>query len=386
VTATLDHPPVAAPAPADEPATPAADELALHAHGVTVRFGGLTAVDDVAVDIHPGEIVGLIGGNGAGKTTFMNVVSGYVTPEPGAVLQVHGRDLVGLPPEYRPYVGVGRSYQAATLFPGLSVSETLLVAVERHQPTPLLGAILGTGRARRIERAKRERVAELVETCGLQPYAERLVRELSTGTRRVVDLACILAQRPGLLLLDEPTGGLAQRETEAFAPLIRKVQRDLGCAVMVIEHDMVMIGELCDRVYAMETGRVIAAGTPDEVRNDPSVIASYLGTDETAIARSGAVATPAPRPERADRRVGVAERADRADRRVGVAERAQRAEPRVARRRAPLQAPPPLEGCTREELLGIAGELGVAGRHRMRKAELVDAIVEQRLAAGRGPR
>jgi len=345
----LAEPPVA-PAPVPPPtADPAAVAVAvspvLHARGVTVRFGGLTAVDDVAIDIHPGEIVGLIGGNGAGKTTFMNVVSGYVTPEPGAVIQVAGQDLTGLAPEHRPYLGVGRSYQAATLFPGLTVVETLLVAVERHQPTPLLGAILGTGRARRVEREKRERVEALVESCGLQPYAERLVRELSTGTRRVVDLACILAQRPELLLLDEPTGGLAQRETEAFAPLIKRVQRDLGCAVMVIEHDMVMIGELCDRVYAMETGRVIASGTPAEVRNDPTVIASYLGTDETTIARSGAIAEPVPA--------------------------------------APAPAAPGGRGLTRAQLLEEAGAAGVTGRHRMRKDELVAALTAHRLGAGR---
>jgi ABC-type branched-subunit amino acid transport system ATPase component len=348
VTGTLQ--PAPAPPVAEPPST---EHLALHAHGVTVRFGGLTAVDDVAIDIHPGEIVGLIGGNGAGKTTFMNVVSGYVEPEPGAVIQVRGRDVIGLPPEYRPYVDVGRSYQAATLFPGLTVTETLLVAVERHQPTPLLGAILGTGRARRVEREKRARVEELIEACGLQPYAESLVRELSTGTRRVVDLACILAQRPTLLLLDEPTGGLAQRETEAFAPLIKRVQLDLDCAVMVIEHDMVMIGELCDRVYAMETGQVIATGTPAEVRSDPRVIASYLGTDETTIARSGAMA-PTP--------------SDPSD-------------PAPRRRREPLQAPPALAGRTRAELLTMAGEAGITGRHRLRKDELVDALVEHRMRA-----
>ncbi|MFP5320871.1 MAG: ATP-binding cassette domain-containing protein [Acidimicrobiia bacterium] len=349
MTATLERAPV-----------PATAHLALHARDVTVRFGGLTAVDGVAIDIRAEEVVGLIGGNGAGKTTFMNVVSGYVDPEPGAVIEVAGRSVVGLAPEYRPYVDVGRSYQAATLFPGLTVTETLLVAVERHEPTPLLGAILGTGRARRIERAKRERVAELVESCGLQPYAERLVRELSTGTRRVVDLACILAQRPRLLLLDEPTGGLAQRETEAFAPLIKQVQRDLGCAVMVIEHDMVMIGELCDRVYAMESGQVIASGTADEVRNDPRVIASYLGTDETAIARSGRTAPSPPAPPAAPVRRG---------------------------RRTPLQAAPALSAMRRDQLVEIAGEAGIRGRHRMRKDELVDAIVAHRVtASGRAVR
>lgn len=368
MTATLEPPVREVVAPPDAPAPDATDELALHARSVTVRFGGLTAVDDVAIDIAQHEIVGLIGGNGAGKTTFMNVVSGYVEPEAGAVLQVRGRDLVGLSPEYRPYVDVGRSYQAATLFPGLTVTETLLVAVERHHPTPLLGAIIGSGRARRIEREKRERVASLVETCGLGAYADRLIRELSTGTRRVVDLACILAQQPRLLLLDEPTGGLAQRETEAFAPLIKRVQRELECAVMVIEHDMVMIGELCDRVYAMETGRVIAAGTPAEVRNDPHVIASYLGTDETAIARSGSMA-PEPIPEPT----------------VAPAPAPSPAPARTARR-TPLQAPPSLAGMSRVQLLEVAAEADIVGRHRMRKDQLVEAIIGHRITPGQAGR
>jgi ABC-type branched-subunit amino acid transport system ATPase component len=327
--------------------------LPLHSSGVTVAFGGLVAVDDVAIDIRPDEIVGLIGGNGAGKTTFMNVVSGYVEPRPGATITAFGEDLLGLAPEHRPYRGVGRSYQAATLFPGLTVCETLLVAVERHSPTPLLGAIVGSTRSRRIERDKREQVDALVEVCGLGAYADKLVRELSTGTRRVVDIACILAQRPGLLLLDEPTGGLAQRETEAFAPLIKRLQRELGCAVMVIEHDMVMIGELCDRVYAMETGRVIAEGPPDAVRNDPRVISSYLGTDESAIARSGTWSGTGP------------------------------AKP--VRRREPLRAGPDLEALDKAALLARARAVDLHGRSRMSRAQLIEALVRHEVAlAGRG--
>jgi ABC-type branched-subunit amino acid transport system ATPase component len=190
----------------------------------------------------------------------------------------------------RPVLDVGRSYQSARLFPGLTVTESLLVAVERHNPTNVLSAVLGLSSARVAEAAKRERVDELIAATGLGVYREKLVGELSTGTRRVVDLASILAQQPKLLLLDEPTAGLAQRETEAFGPLIGRVKEQLGCAVLIIEHDMVLIGELCDRVYALESGRVIAEGPPDVVRNDPKVVASYLGTDEAAINRSGAIA------------------------------------------------------------------------------------------------
>jgi ABC-type branched-subunit amino acid transport system ATPase component len=271
--------------------------IALEASGVTVQFGGLRALSDVEVKVGADEIVGLIGGNGAGKTTFMDCVSGYVQPEAGASILAFGEQLVGLPPEMRPFLDVGRSYQSARLFPGLTVTESLLVAVERHNPTNVLSAVLGLSSARAAEAAKRARVDELIAATGLGVYREKLVGELSTGTRRVVDLASILAQQPKLLLLDEPTAGLAQRETEAFGPLIGRVKEQLGCAVLIIEHDMVLIGELCDRVYALESGRVIAEGTPDVVRNDPKVVASYLGTDEAAINRSGAI-TPKRRARR----------------------------------------------------------------------------------------
>ncbi|MGH2684872.1 MAG: ABC transporter ATP-binding protein, partial [Actinomycetota bacterium] len=244
-----------------------------------------------------GEVVGLIGGNGAGKTTFMDCVSGYVQPEPDSSIAAFGHELVGLAPEMRPYFDVGRSYQHARLFPGLTVTETLLVAFERHQPTGVLSALLGLAAASRAERSKRDQVEELLVTMGLTTYRDNLVRELSTGTRRVLDIASILAQRPRLLLLDEPTAGLAQRETEAFGPLIRRVRDQLGCSVLIIEHDIVLISSLCDRVYALESGTVIASGPPDVVRSDPRVIASYLGTDEAAIARSGTFAS-APRRRR----------------------------------------------------------------------------------------
>ena len=280
---------------------------ALVARDVSVTFGGLQALKGVDVTVEPDEIVGLIGGNGAGKTTFMDCVSGYVQPNEGGSIVAFGEELVGLPPELRPYLQVGRSYQSARLFPGLTVTETLLVAVERHEPSGVLASMLGFASAHRAEQAKRALVDQLIESTGLQTYAEKLVGELSTGTRRVVDLASILAQRPKLLLLDEPTAGLAQRETEAFGPLIKRVQQQLGCAVLIIEHDIVLMGSLCDRLYALEAGAVLASGPTDDVLHDPRVIASYLGTDETAIRRSGALQPQARRPRRsAPLRAGAA--------------------------------------------------------------------------------
>ena len=270
----------------------ASDVMPLVVRDVSVRFGGLQALSDVSVTVGPDEIVGLIGSNGAGKTTLMECISGFVRPEAGSSITAFGVELVGLAPELRPYGHVGRSFQDARLFPGLTVEETLLVAVERHIPTRVLSAILQLPSARRSERAKRVWVDELIETTGLSAYREKLIGELSTGTRRVCDLAMILASQPKLLLLDEPTAGLAQRETEAFGPLMRRVQSQLGCAILIIEHDMPLIMSLSDRVYAMEAGRVIAAGDPATVRSDPRVIASYLGTDEAAIARSGTFVGP----------------------------------------------------------------------------------------------
>ena len=264
------------------------DEQPLVVRDVSVRFGGLQALAGIELRVGPGEIVGLIGSNGAGKTTLVDCISGFVRPEQGSSITAFGTELVGLAPELRPYARVARSFQDAKLFPGLTVEEALLVTMERHIPTRVLSAIVGTSLARRQERAKRTWAGELIETTGLEAYREKLVGELSTGTRRVCDLASILAAQPGLLLLDEPTAGLAQRETEAFAPLMRRVQAQVGCAILIIEHDMPLICELSDRVYALEAGRVIAEGDPDTVRSDPHVVASYLGTDAAAIARSGA--------------------------------------------------------------------------------------------------
>jgi ABC-type branched-subunit amino acid transport system ATPase component len=262
------------------------EEVPLVAEDVRVSFGGVHALRGVSLRVQPGEIVGLIGGNGAGKTTFMDCVSGYV--EASGTVRAFGQDITGMAPELRPYVGIVRSFQDARLYPGLSVTESLLVAAERRKPTPLFGSLLGLG-VRAIEAEKRALVDEVVETLGLAPYQEKMVRELSTGTRRVVDIATVVVQEPRLVLLDEPTSGLAQRETEAFGPLVRWLRERLDCSVLLIEHDMPLITSVADRLYAFETGAVIAEGPPAAVIADERVIASYLGVDETAIRRSGTV-------------------------------------------------------------------------------------------------
>jgi ABC-type branched-subunit amino acid transport system ATPase component/ABC-type branched-subunit amino acid transport system permease subunit len=261
---------------------------ALRTDGVTVRFGGRVAVAGVDLTVGPGEVVGLIGTNGAGKSTFMNAVGGFVPCE--GRIEVLGRDVGSSSPARRAALGLGRTFQGADLFPDLTVRETLAVALEARGRTTLPATLLGLPRARRAERARRQEAEELVAFFGLGGFGDRFVSELSTGTRRIVELACLLALDARLLCLDEPTAGVAQRETEAFAPLVMRIREELGAALLVIEHDMPFIMGISDRVYCLEAGAVIAEGAPEDVRRDPQVIASYLGTDERAIRRSGAIA------------------------------------------------------------------------------------------------
>jgi ABC-type branched-subunit amino acid transport system ATPase component/ABC-type branched-subunit amino acid transport system permease subunit len=262
---------------------------------VSVSFGGVAALDRAQLVVEPGEIVGLIGPNGAGKTTLMNVISGVVTPVGGSV-QVFGHEVVDLPPEARAGYGLARSFQDASLFAGLTVIETIQVAIARDRKTGFLPALLAAPWVRAFDRETREKAEEVVSSFGLEPWADAMASELSTGTRRICELAAQVAGRPRLLLLDEPTAGVAQRDAEEFGPLIRRIRDDLDCAILVIEHDMPLLMGLCDRVYAMEAGRIIAEGTPQQIRDDPAVIASYLGTDAAAIGRSND--RPGTRPRR----------------------------------------------------------------------------------------
>ena len=257
---------------------------ALAVRDVSVTFGGLRAVDRVSIVAHPGEVVGLIGANGAGKSTLMNAIGGF-TPAEG-IVEILGNDVSGRSASTRARVGLGRTFQAARLFPELTVRETIQVALEARGRTHLLSTALFLPSASRSERAMASDASDLIDFLGLGRYADGFVAELSTGTRRIVELASLLALDAQVLCLDEPTAGVAQRETEAFGPLLKQIQQELHATMIVIEHDMPMIMALSDRVYCLEAGQVIAEGPPDEVRNDPRVVASYLGTDTRAIDRS----------------------------------------------------------------------------------------------------
>ncbi len=251
----------------------------LRTRALSVSFGGNQAVRAVDFEVHSGELVGLIGTNGAGKSTLMNAVSGFV-PASGRI-EILGTEVSELSAHQRHRRGLGRTFQSARLYPDLTVSETLMVALEARRRSLLVPSLLGIPPSLAAERQKRAEAAELADYLGLGDFAGYFISELSTGTRRVVELGCMLASGARVLMLDEPTGGLSQRETEEFGPRIRQVQSELQAAVVVIEHDVPLVMSISDRMYCLEAGEVISMGTPAELRRDPAVIASYLGSDDT---------------------------------------------------------------------------------------------------------
>jgi branched-chain amino acid transport system ATP-binding protein len=280
----------------DEPGTdtiaarPGADREAepiLSVRDLSVSFGGIRAVDGTSFDIWPGEIVGVIGPNGAGKTTVFDLVSGF-TPVDRGTITLNGRNITNLSASARAESGLGRSFQDARLFPELTVEETLGIAQERFVGSrSVFVAALHLPMAADSEQHVALRTDELIDLMGLGEYRHAFVRELSTGTRRVVDLACLVAHRPAVILLDEPTSGIAQREVEALAPVVRRLRDEMGASLVIVEHDIPFVSDVSDRLLALEQGRVIVTGTPTDVLEHPDVIESYLGTSGAAIARSG---------------------------------------------------------------------------------------------------
>ncbi len=267
----------------------ASDGFALEVVEVRVRFGGIQAVGGVSLAAAPGEIVGIIGPNGAGKTTLFDLISGFTRADAGRVV-LGGVELTGRSPDQRARLGLGRSFQDARLFPALTVEETIAVALDRWVSVrDPLNPALHLPAAFDSEQAVAQRVAELVELLNLGSFRTKFVHELSTGSRRVVDLACVVAHHPSVVLLDEPSSGIAQRESEALAPLLLRLRAELGATLIVIEHDMPLVTSVADRLIALDQGLVVADGAPDAVLHDPVVVSSYLGDNAAVIARSGTV-------------------------------------------------------------------------------------------------
>jgi branched-chain amino acid transport system ATP-binding protein len=234
-------------------------------------------------------VLGIIGPNGSGKTTLFEILSGFVAPDAGTI-HYEGVDITGLGPEARARRKLVRRFQDARLFPTLTVFETLLVALERRlEVHSTVFHAFGFPRARAAERRLRLRAERLIDLLELGSYRDKFVKDLSTGLRRVVDLACVLATEPKLLLLDEPSSGIAQAEAESLAPLLRRVRRETGCSILIIEHDMPLISSVSDELVVLERGAVLTRGLPEAVLNDDRVIEAYLGTSEAAVRRSGLV-------------------------------------------------------------------------------------------------
>jgi ABC-type branched-subunit amino acid transport system ATPase component len=259
----------------------------LEVRGISLNFGGNAALSDVTLHAEHGEVVGIIGPNGAGKTTLFDVISGFLRADTGRV-ELAGVDVTARTASARARLGLGRSFQDSRLFSGLTVRDALAVSLERFTDvSDPFNAILRLPVQVRTEAAITHRVDELLELFGLERYGDNLVSELSTGSRRLVDLAAVVAHQPTVVLLDEPSSGVAQREVEAMVELLRNVRDRLDATMLIVEHDIAFIAELADRLVAMDRGAVLTSGAPQAVLESPAVGEAFLGSGALALSRSG---------------------------------------------------------------------------------------------------
>ena len=252
------------------------DADVLEVRDVTVRFGGLTALDTVSLTAAPRQVTGIIGPNGAGKTTLLNVLCGFVRPDAGG-LSLGGTSLTGLPPHRLASLGIARTLQGVGLFRGLTVLENVMAGASYHARAGFLPALLGLVRSDRDERALRERSLAALDRVGVAGEAGRLPDQLAYGLRKRVALARALVTGPRVLLLDEPASGLSEAELPELGDLITELAED--ASVVVVEHRMDLMMSVCQAIAVLDFGRLIAHGTPAEVQADPAVTAAYLGTE-----------------------------------------------------------------------------------------------------------
>ncbi len=253
----------------------------LELDGVTLQFGGVTAVDEVSFAVQEGEVFALVGPNGAGKSTVFNLISRFYTPTAGDI-RFQGRSILKLAPAAIPSLGIARTFQNIELFERSTVLENLLIGRTRHVRTNLLSDLIFTPFTRAEERRHREAVERVIDFLELQAYRDKYVAGLPYGVRKIVELGRALAIEPTLLLLDEPASGLSVDESLDLVFWIEDIKKQMGITVLLVEHDMNLVSAVCDRVLALADRKEIALGAPREVQSHPAVIRAYLGTAEEA--------------------------------------------------------------------------------------------------------